>query len=681
MARAKEGPSDFSIPFSFDLLKQPPSKTIDIGKGGLSLSLDAGGRILQTSTFHPKHGIIVAVPFDQFDGTKFYDPTYVRAYRKRMLSMIQENQPGFGLNFGPKVTAVNIQNRKANAASFSFHIAENIDVSLEVCAEGDGEIIQSATIHNQSGEEAGISFDVNLRISLNRASYGQLTEGGPIPLPESRNTLRVGEKGVVEIANTALGAQLRCSFEIDGDIVDVSHLTNQEVHDKPLDLVVPHQIRIPTNRSVKVQGRFRLSPNTDIHIPSISRAVDKSLTKDEPSPWKHEAFITTYILRRNVDYILANCSIPVSPTATCIIADHVALPLGWNRDNYWQIRLLLETHKHQSTLLTASSDYATKIHTTVKGHLTWVYKLAQRPHGYWHRSYLVTGIPKDEPVFQLDQQCYPLLELCDYLDCFRDEVEFVKELVELDVIPSILQILESKRDADTGLWPTDETPGDDAVIYPYHFSSHVLLWRTITRLRDLYFLLRGPKDAGAMHLDSLAQEVHQKTVESFVVARPGTTENVFAYLTNGHGAHTFYHDANDIPTLFAPSWSFVSPSMSPLIETWHNTLRFAFSPSNTHGYVSSGNYPGLGSVHSPGPWVLGFFQELAYAVFQKDEAAMKEAWRKIKASMQWDGTFSEAVDAETGECSSKAWFSWPGSMIGVLIIGMREEGLEGVLVD
>jgi hypothetical protein len=36
---------DFSRPCLFDLKKQKPDKTVDIGKDGLSLSLDAKGRV------------------------------------------------------------------------------------------------------------------------------------------------------------------------------------------------------------------------------------------------------------------------------------------------------------------------------------------------------------------------------------------------------------------------------------------------------------------------------------------------------------------------------------------------------------------------------------------------------------------------------------------------------------
>lgn len=322
--------------------------------------------------------------------------------------------------------------------------------------------------------------------------------------------------------------------------------------------------------------------------------------------------------------------------------------------------------------------YAEQIRTVLRGHLVWVFKLAQRPQGFWHRSYLVTGVPKDGPIFQLDQQCYPILELCDYLDIFFGEDDFVRDLLSGSATTEIMQIFEAKRDTESGLWPTDETPGDDAVIYPYHFSSNVLLWRTFSRLRDLRARLTPNLKEETQRLDTLARDLRNRILSSFTATHLSTSARMFAYLTDAQGKHLFYHDANDVPTLLAREWDFVSTSTE--IETWKNTMQFGFSPANKDGYCHKGKYPGLGSVHSPGSWVLGYYQELGFSAALDDAQRAQDVWRRIGAAMQWDGTFSEAVDPETAVCSSKAWFSWPGSMIGALIIQLRIRGTEEKLL-
>lgn len=303
---------------------------------------------------------------------------------------------------------------------------------------------------------------------------------------------------------------------------------------------------------------------------------------------------------------------------------------------------------------------------TIKGHLEWVFFKAERPHKFWHRSYIITGKPKDGPVYQLDQQCYPMLELCDYFSEYPSESRFVERILSSQVVTEILDHITSKRDLATGLFPTDETPGDDEVIYPFHFSSHVLLWYTLCQLADLIRSVPTTLGGLADRIKSLADEIRTQTMQHFLIADPDSGHIKIAYLVDGHGKHMFYHDGNDIPTAFAANWGFFSTNKE--LEAWYNTMSYALSEENSLGYSSGGSFAGLGSVHSQGPWPLGYFQEMLYADVRGDKRAKANALQRIIGAMQWDGTFGEAVNVMTGETTSKAWFSWPGSMIAAAII-------------
>ncbi|KAH8772372.1 Six-hairpin glycosidase-like protein [Hyaloscypha finlandica] len=336
------------------------------------------------------------------------------------------------------------------------------------------------------------------------------------------------------------------------------------------------------------------------------------------------------IIKGNLSYILRNCAIPVGSSATCLITDHVALPLGWNRDNYWQVRYLLDIYQHMNRLLDASTA---------------------------QESYLATGVPKDRSIFQLDQQCYPILELCDFLHNFPSEVDLVKSILTEETIPSILSILELHRDPSTGLYSTEETPGDDAVEHPFHFSSHILLWHTLARLAKTLSKLKFA--SGTLNPECLkkkAEQLQTSTLRHFVACNPATGTTMFAYLTDGAGVHTFYHDANDLPTLFIPTWRFADPS-SPEHALWTRTMEFGLSPLNTDGFFPQGPYGGLGSVHTRGPWPLGFAQEFIFASLLGDRAAIEDAWRRIRAVCSW-----------TGFSVKPAWFSWPGCVISSALI-------------
>ena len=321
-----------------------------------------------------------------------------------------------------------------------------------------------------------------------------------------------------------------------------------------------------------------------------------------------------------------------------------------------------------------AESYSQVIRDTVKGHLIWIFRFAQRPHRFWHRSYLTTGRPKDGPVFQLDQQCYPLLEICDFWETWPEETSTVESILDDDAISQVLDLIESKRDLSTGLFSTDETPGDDAVEYPFHFSSHILLWYALSSLSKVasQFVERIRL---AKRLENMAENVRTATLDHFLCSDEGRGKPSFSYLVDGSGHRTSYHDANDIPTLFAPLWGFTKTDIEE--QAWHNTLEFAFSEANEGGFYGEGPFGGLGSVHTPGPWTLGYWQSWRYAQMTGDKEGEAAAWERLRGSMLWDGMFSEAVDGQTGECTSKAWFSWPGSMIGSSLLqpGIRERYL------
>jgi meiotically up-regulated gene 157 (Mug157) protein len=296
-------------------------------------------------------------------------------------------------------------------------------------------------------------------------------------------------------------------------------------------------------------------------------------------------------------------------------------------------------------------------------------------------------------VFQLDQQCYPLLELAEYAlqfaqpgnEGWEEEREFVGQMASkaVDEVLACLQEhrwtagqTESKLNgapaaAAQQLWlfKTDETPADDEVAYPYHFSSHILLWRALESLAKLQALI----EPGIITtpVGDWAKNVHAATLQHFTTTHPVSHKPMFAYLTSTTGQYQFYHDANDLPTALAPDWGFCAADS----EAWANTLEFAFSTLNEGGYYPGGPYGGLGSVHTRDPWPLGDGQRLAIIATTGGKRARQrdEVLDKIVSEAQWDGLFSEAVNRDTGVVTSKHWFSWPGSFISSILVSRHEE--------
>jgi uncharacterized protein len=326
------------------------------------------------------------------------------------------------------------------------------------------------------------------------------------------------------------------------------------------------------------------------------------------------------------------------------------------------------------------ADYRRAIDRTALGHLLWVYRRAIRPEKFWVRSYIVTGRPKDGATFQLDTQCYPLLEMCEFYDTYPTERDVVKKILAEGVPSEVLHLLWSKQDEFTGLFPTDETPADDEAEYPFHLSNHILLWHTLNRMQQLLKEIGETWNLKIADLERRAKRLRSTVLKHFVVPRESDGEPFFAYLCDGKGNYRLYHDSNDLPTLFAVKWGFIE--LAHEVAIWKNTMDFGVSSENAEGYFGGGPFAGLGSVHTPDPWTLGYFQEFIYAHMIGNKEAQDDAWRRITGAMPFDGIFSEAVDARTGAITSKAWFSWAGCMIASAFIPSLKEreriNLDGV---
>lgn len=278
---------------------------------------------------------MVAAPYEQFDGSKFYDPKYVRTYRARMLKMIQLGQPGFGLRFEGQPSIVSIKFCDLNTASIKYQLRDNITINTTLNVDESGVVTQSATIKSTSSKVSQIRYTLGMNISVNRASYGQLTEGGPIPIPSLENELRILDDGHrYAILNRYLNAHLEGSLWHNGNAVQLSNIADQTFVGIPVGVSFSDMIDIPANSSQSLMATFRLIP--DVVVRGKQEMVPPELFPEPHSihDWTTmDSSDASFSVRRNLEYILGNCTIPVSDTEVALITDHVALPLGWNRDN------------------------------------------------------------------------------------------------------------------------------------------------------------------------------------------------------------------------------------------------------------------------------------------------------------------------------------------------------------
>jgi uncharacterized protein YbcV (DUF1398 family) len=542
---------------------------------------------------------------------------------------------------------------------------ETLEVSSLFLAgdnEGTGYLINQVEVFN-TGETAAIfPYEFGGTWSMNRCSYAQLTEAGPIPLPPLENALEVRENHL-SLVNGHLPARTDVYlFDNDNPLL-LSPAC--ETAAEPVNYAHRGEIHLEKDERRLLTIVYILVPSEEEPLPVSASQVEGWSKKAQAAlpHWKSwEDETAAFIVQRNIDYILSCCAVPVTDEHVCVITDHQLLPLAWNRDVYYMIHLLMVAEQLSEQVVAASwqTAWQEKVQRVVRGHLLWMFEIVQRPHRYWGRAYLTTGYCKDDD-FELDEQCYPLLELCDYCMRFGDEPLFRRVSSQVN---EILNMLMEYKDSRVWLFQTRETPADDMVKYPYHFSSQILLWWTLKQLASV----QEKMPFTTYDLATWAENVRQACLTAFRTECEGKA--VFAYVTDLHGNSQLYYDANDLPTIYAPVWEFCHPHD----VVWDQTLQFALSTSNKGGYYP-GVFGGLGSIHTPHPWPLGYVQELLYAQVIGDQERWQRVWQKLKQVVQWDGLFSEAINEETGQVESRHWFSWPGAFLSTILLGRERRSM------
>jgi hypothetical protein len=275
--------------------------------------------------------MVVFCPFSQFDGIRFHDPEYVRDYRKKILEYIRTGTRGFGINFKGQILDLGI-NFLGNRWILATYSIDSVRVSTTVFVSEREEVVQSTVLTSSSSRITHLDYTLDLTISVNRASYGQLTEGGPISIPPSENDFQLLDLGKRwAVINQNLDAMIEGSLYVDERAVDLSSsLSGEMFYGKPTNKVFHGRLLIHPCQTVTMVCPFKIHHGT---TSSSSLPCPSSPSSSLKDGWKLPGNELGMIIRRNLEYILGNCTLPVANGAVCFIADHVALPLGWNRDN------------------------------------------------------------------------------------------------------------------------------------------------------------------------------------------------------------------------------------------------------------------------------------------------------------------------------------------------------------
>ena len=455
-------------------------------------------------------------------------------------------------------------------------------------------------------QAVGVAIEWQGTMRLARAAYTQLTPGGALPVLASNTT--TGEDGqLIWFDDRELGASAAVAL--------------------PAQANVPAGMSLPFVVALAFGDTLADAVRETVLLAGEGHDLVGAEVRERRSWWTGlgRDAESDHRVRRATAYAVDCAAARAGDDLVAVLADHEILPLVWTRDAYYVCRMLLEL---------APRDR--RVRAVVDGFVRWLFDKAERPTGWWPRASLANGAAKD-PAFQLDQQLFPLLLLEDHARLTGDSATHDRYVPMRD---DLLRALLARR-TPFGLIATDETPADDPIEQPFHFSSHVLLWRV---LRDL-----DPRSAA---------EVRDATRIGF------TDSGRFAYAVRGASADgpRHYHDANDFPTVFAPAWGFCRAD-DPV---WRSTIEFAWSTANA-GYFA-GALGGLGSLHTPHPWPLGDLQEIVAARVLGDAERERRGWARLEHVETWDGLLPEAYDETTGAVASRHHFAWPAALRALLAL-------------
>ncbi|CAN5169428.1 hypothetical protein BH18CHL2_BH18CHL2_01460 [soil metagenome] len=577
-----------------------PYKPLDVGNGVVAGTLAPNGRWLSLGVSHPVHGRAVLSAPPWFDERSRRDQDAVRRHRAELADPGRETF-GLALLEGAAAEAFLIED------ALPLAVIDRPDARIEVTTfapAGRSGALQVVRIAARGAPfHADLAWSGSAR--LRRADYTQLTEGGPLPRVLDRGV--AGSRGSVRwIADPELGTA--AVHLPDALVVDAGGSGLAVV---ALALGPDHEATLEEAEALAADSLALLRDEV-----AARRAYWTGLGLDASGE-------TARAIRRGVAYVLDQAA-SRSRDSVALLADHELLPLVWTRDAYYCARLLLAVGSRDVRAL-----------GVVDGFVRWLFEVAERPGGWWPRSSLASGQAKDR-AFQLDQQLYPLLLVAD-----RERLAGPSAATRAHrpAADAVCDALLERRGA-LGLVPTHETPADDTLAQPFHFSSHVLMWRVLVALGRV----------------GVAEDLAAAVWTHFA------DEGRFAYCIAGAGPADswHYHDANDLPTAFAPGWGFCAPDD----PTWRATLSFAWSERNVAFFP--GRFGGLGSLHTPHPWPLGDLQALTVARVMRDGTGETAAARRLAEVETWDGLLPEAYDESTASTASRHWFAWPAALRALL---------------
>lgn len=362
------------------------------------------------------------------------------------------------------------------------------------------------------------------------------------------------------------------------------------------------------------------------------------------------------------------------------------IPAMWLRDSSMQVLPYLR--------LTKDPQIAHMLHGLIRKQAFYItidpYANAfnEKPDGScWDKNDRTDQSPWDwERKYELDSLCFPLwmarryAEICGDWEVFDAKCKEAYERI-LDVFETEQHHMERsaysfERDSDlitetlprggkgspvgeTGMIWSGFRPSDDACTYGYLVPSNMLACTALEGLREINRHVWNDAEIDR-RADAIEQAVREG-IRRFAVASVGGRD-LYAYETDGLGAHLWMDDANYPSLLSAPFFGFCAKD-DPL---YLNTRDFVLSEQNPF-YYSGDKAAGVGSPHTPqgGIWPLALAMQGLTSRSLEEKRALCALLTRTDGGC---GYMHESFNKDDDRDFTRPWFSWANSMFCELVL-------------
>lgn len=212
----------------------------------------------------------------------------------------------------------------------------------------------------------------------------------------------------------------------------------------------------------------------------------------------------------------------------------------------------------------------------------------------------------------------------------------------------------------TGMTWSGFRPSDDACTYGYLVPANMFAAVALRQLAEMAREAIGDERL-AEEGDALLAEIDEGIRRHAIVEHP-EHGRIFAYETDGFGAHYLMDDAN-VPSLLSIPYLGYASADDPV---YANTRRFVLSPANPY-YFEGMAARGVGSPHTP----QGYIWHIALAMQGLTATDREEKLRLLLLMADTDagtGMMHEGFCADDPQVYSRQWFSWANMMYCELLM-------------